>query len=74
MFEALFSESELSEAQIIQSKQEQMFIFRDSDSPNFIIISLNVRFDRNKSLFALRFTHSENIGGKWRTDVLIKLK
>ena len=44
MFKALFSESELSEAQIIQAKQEKMFIFRESDSLNFIIISLKVRF------------------------------
>ena len=44
MFKALFSESESSEAQIIQPKQEKMFIFRESDSRNFIIISLKVRF------------------------------
>lgn len=42
MFKALFSESELSEAQIIQAKQEKMFIFRESDSLNYI--SLKVRF------------------------------
>ena len=42
MFKALFSESELSEAQIIQAKQEKMFIFRESDSLNYV--SLKVRF------------------------------
>ena len=42
MFKALFSESELSEAQIIQAKQEKMFIFRESDSLNYI--PLKVRF------------------------------